>query len=290
MKCLVTGGAGFIGSNICNKLQELGYFVIAFDNMSAGRESNLNKGIRLIKDDVLNIFDWEKELKDIDIIFNNMASKKTVCLRNPKRDCDVNAKGTLELLLFAEKHYIRFIHASTGSVYGETKIFPTHESAPLHPNSYYGISKLAGENYVTLFSNRIEAVILRYFHVYGKNQDDGEYGGVVAKFIKALLNNKSITVYGDGNQVRTFTHIDDIVNINLRTIFKGDGEIYNCSSGYNYTLNQLISFLENHFNKSFSEIIYKEAQEGDIYNFNVDNSKIINDFGIQFKKLNIDWV
>ena len=163
MKCLVTGGAGFIGFHLCERLVFYGHEVIAYDNMIAGMNS---PPCRMIKDDILHIFDWEEELKDVDVIFNQAASKKNICLRNPQRDIDVNGKGTLVLLEFAKKHGIRFVHASTGSVYGEVDGKIT-EDTPLNPVSYYGVSKLAGERYVAMYQKDIDAVILRYFHVYG---------------------------------------------------------------------------------------------------------------------------
>lgn len=281
---LVTGGAGFIGSNLCEALIKLDAFVICMDNFSTGDCKNLYTIIDNKKFEILNrdITDFDCKL-DVDYIFNLAASKKNICLKNPIRDLSVNGGGTLNLLLNIKTK--KFIHSSTGSVYGENSE-TINENSQLNPVSYYGISKLSGENYVKLFNKKgLNTTILRYFHVYGKNQsDDSDLGGVISIFINKIKNNLPITIYGDGNQIRTFTHVDDIVKANLISAVSenSNGKIYNVASGIKVTINQLSKLLMDIIGNKV-DIIYKQELEGDIRNFNVDNTKIRNDFGIDFK-------
>ena len=186
-KIVVTGGAGFIGSHLCEKLVELGADVHSVDNYSSGKKENisfLQKNDNFTSHDV-DITDreaCESIIEGCDIVFNNAASKKNICLIDPQKDLLVNGGGTLNLLELSVKHKVgKFVHASTGSVYGEPTIFPSTEEHPFNPVSYYGVSKLAGERYVDTFNHLygLDTTILRYFHVYGPRQESNEFGGVV---------------------------------------------------------------------------------------------------------------
>ena len=188
-KVLVTGGAGFIGSHLCEELLPISSHVICLDDFSAGKMKNIeflrqNMNFSLVKKSVCDQEGMDEIFTDLDTVFHNAASKKNVCLMNPKKDLMVNGEGTLNLLEFAKKHKVRkFVHASTGSVYGEPVIFPTDESHPLRPVSYYGVSKLAGERYVDVFHRLygMDTTILRYFHVYGPRQESNEFGGEIGR-------------------------------------------------------------------------------------------------------------
>ena len=148
MKCLVTGGAGFIGSHIAEELLAQGHKVFIIDNLSSGYEKNIPEGAIFINDDISSINLWKQKLGDLDIIFHNAASKKNICLKDPERDCDVNTKGTLTLLKFAHENGCKkFVHASTGSIYGE-QVSLLREWLPAMPVSYYGVSKANAEQYV----------------------------------------------------------------------------------------------------------------------------------------------
>ena len=225
MKALVTGGAGFIGSHIVESLLKDDYEVVSFDDLTAPKTTkNLNHLKDQYKDqlyiattDVTHKQMVNYWMDGIDIVFHEAASKKNICLKDPSRDLEVNAGGTLNLLEAARHAGVKkFVHASTGSVYGEPTVFPQTEEHPLNPNSYYGVSKLAGERYVAMYHKMgwLDATILRYFHVYGSRQEDGEFGGVVAIFIRQAKSGEPLIIFGDGSQVRTFTHVDDIVKIN----------------------------------------------------------------------------
>jgi UDP-glucose 4-epimerase len=174
-KALVTGGAGFIGSNLVAALLKKGVHVVSVDNYFAGKEENLvefedNPLLTIVNADVTDYEAMKRLFVNIDVVFHNAASKKTICLHDPRRDLEINAKGTFNLLELARDTGVKkFVHASTGSVYGEAVEFPQTEEHPLIPSSYYGVSKLAGEKYVKLFHKLygLNTTVLRYFHVYG---------------------------------------------------------------------------------------------------------------------------
>ena len=184
---LVTGGAGFVGSHLCDALVTAGVKTVSIDDYIAGKSENLAhlydyENFTETRCDVSDLEALSGVVNEVDIIFHQAASKKTVCLRDPRRDLKVNAEGTFNLLELARDRGVKkFVHASTGSVYGEAKYWPQDENHPVGPTSYYGVSKLAGESYVGAFNHLydLDTTILRYFHVYGPRQEDGEFGGVV---------------------------------------------------------------------------------------------------------------
>jgi nucleoside-diphosphate-sugar epimerase len=289
MKCLVTGAAGFIGSNLCEELLKQGHEVIAIDNLNAGKLQNLNDCMKYPQFKFHQIDILYKEMKDlfvgVDYVFHEAASKKTICLRNPQMDLLINGAGTLMMLQLAMKNNVKkIIHASTGSVYGEGKIFPQTEDHPLNPCSYYGVSKLAGEKYVALFNKMgLNTTILRYFHVYGAKQDDSYKGGVIAIWLKAIFTGTTLFIHGNGDQMRSFTYVKDVVDANIAAMTKGDGEVYNCASGIKVTLNELIAKLKLRYKFSVTK---DDPMEGDIYKFEIDNNKIIKDLNINFTDFN----
>ena len=285
---IVTGGAGFIGSHICDALVNGGMKkVVSVDDYSAGKKINLaqlrgKSNFYDVKCDITDIKASKSLFKKYrpDIIFHNAASKKSVCLKSPMRDLEVNAGGALNLLMLSREFNVKkFIHASTGSVYGEAIYIPQDEKHPLNPVSFYGTSKLAGENYVKVFNYLygLDTTILRYFHVYGARQEFNEYGGVVAIFIRNMLKNENPTIFGDGTQERSFTHVEDVVSANIicATDKKSRGEVYNCASGISVTINDLCLEVIRYFKKEKSlKPVYKDWQPGDIKKFNIDNAKI----------------
>ncbi len=291
-RAIVTGGAGFIGSHIVEALVNLGVETISIDNYFAGKKENLEhlkKFDNLIeaKCDVLDIDKLNDLFKGVDIVFHNAASKKTICINNPRLDLEINAKGTFNLLELSVKHQVKkFVHASTGSVYGEGLIFPQNENHPLIPTSYYGVSKLAGEKYVKVFNHLygLNTTVLRYFHVYGPRQESSDVGGVVSIFTRKLLEDKPINIFGDGTQERSFTYVKDVVKANLlaATASHSRGEVYNCASGIKVTINELANHVANYLGIASPTIIYKEWLPGDIKIFNIDNSKIKRELNIDF--------
>jgi len=283
-KALVTGGAGFIGSHLCEELVKRGFNVISIDDYSAGKKINLKhlKGYKNFEEAKCDITDpkkLEKYFKGVDIVFHNAASKKSVCLINPRRDLEVNGGGAFNLLELAKKYKVKkFIHASSGSVYGEAVYFPQDEKHPTNPVSYYGASKLAAEKYVQIFHNLygLDTTVLRYFHVYGTRQEFNDYGGVVAIFTRNLVEKKTPIIFGTGRQERSFTYVKDVVKANLLVATRPEtnGEIYNCASGIKVTINELYREVFNVFGQKYIKPVHKDWLIGDIKVFNIDNRKI----------------
>lgn len=293
-KVLVTGAAGFIGSHICERLLQEGAFVVGFDDFSAGRRANIDQfvghpNMDFVDGSVLeNGRKMEAVFAGLDTVFHNAASKKNICLLDPQRDLRVNGEGTLNLLLLSRENKVRkFVHASTGSVYGEPSVFPTTEEHPLRPVSYYGVSKLAGERYVDVFHRLydMDTTILRYFHVYGPRQESNEFGGVVSIFLRAIAEGRKPKVFGDGNQVRSFTHVSDLAEINLRaaTYTTSRGQVYNAASGIKVSILELARNLMRMAGLDPSDIEYGEELLGDIMNFDIDNSKVRRDLSVEFE-------
>jgi nucleoside-diphosphate-sugar epimerase len=287
----VTGAAGFIGSHVVEELLSRRVPTIAVDDFSAGKAENLahlqeSPFLRIAKADVSSREQMEPLVAEADVIFHQAASKKTVCLRDPVRDLHVNAQGALVLLLLSVKHGVKkFVHASTGSVYGEARFRPQNEEHPLAPTSYYGVSKLAGERYVRAFGDLhgLDTTILRYFHVYGPRQESTDVGGVVSIFARRLVENKPLTIYGDGTQQRSFTYVKDVVRANLASACSAvsRGQVYNCASGMKVTVGELASILAEMLNARL-EVNYADWQPGDIRVFDIDNQKIRRELGIEF--------
>jgi len=287
MKALVTGGAGFIGSHLCEALLERGDKVICYDNLSTGKTINIshlrkNKKFKFVHGDVRDRKVLDFSMKGVDVVFNQMAAKKTVCERSPVEDCEINAGGTLNVLLsMVDNGVNKIVHASTGSVYGEVGGMIT-EFTPLNPVSYYGVSKMAGEKYVAAFGDLhgIEYTILRYFHVYGEKQDNSDHGGVIPIFLRKVVSGEPILIHGDGEQVRSFTYVGDVVHANIVACEKMDNRIYNCASGIKVSINELAKMV--HERTYDSGLVYGDEMFGDVRNFNIDNSLIKEDFSMEF--------
>ena len=285
MTCLITGAAGFIGSHLAGRLLAEGHKVIVVDDLSSGYEDNIPEGADFLQLNVLSTSAYQHLLQEVDVVFHNAASKKNICLIDPEYDLDVNAKGTLLLLQACKEAGVKkFVHASTGSVYGEVDGVIT-ENSPYNPVSYYGVSKLAGERYVNLFSRWINSTILRYFHVYGSRQEsDPRTGGVVAVFKRQIAEGGPLTIHGSGRQKRVFTHVDDVVEANIRAweYTASEGRIYNCASSNQVSVMGLAGTLIGESKKN-TIIRYDPPLEGDIYNFKLDNSRIKRELNMEFK-------
>jgi nucleoside-diphosphate-sugar epimerase len=292
-KVIVTGGAGFIGSHLCEELVKVGAHVISIDDYSAGKPENLKflndySNFKELKKDICDKVGMDEIFDGCDVVFNNAASKKNVCMINPAKDLTVNGGGTLNLLEFALKHKVRkFVHASTGSVYGEPHIFPSDEGHPLRPVSYYGVSKLAGERYVDVFNHLygLDTTILRYFHVYGPRQESNEFGGVVSIFLRNIVEGKPLTVFGHGDQMRSFTYVKDLVQANLLAAVssKSKSQVYNAASGVKVTINELAQGMVR-LTGGKVDIVHGEPLIGDIMYFDVCNKKISDELGLSFNK------
>ena len=246
-KVIVTGGAGFIGSHLVDKLIEQEVKVIVLDDCSTGKYENINPKACYINTDITTINPYEflnKEI-DVDAIFH-LAAKTTVqeSINKPEYYNNVNVKGTLNMLILANKLNVkRFVFSSSSSVYGDVKV-PTSEDYSLNPLSPYALNKLIGEQYCKLYSDiyNLDTICLRYFNVYGDRMNNEGYKLVFPIFKEQLLNNKSLTINNDGEQRRDFVHVSDVVNANIlvakhKSNFKGD--IYNVGSGISYSINEI---------------------------------------------------
>lgn len=283
-RALVTGGAGFIGSHLVDALLADGLEVVSIDDYSAGKVDNHahlrgHPGFKAVAADVTVRDQIAPHFEAIDVVFHEAVSKNTVCMRDPARDLEVNAKGTLNVLELARAANVRkFVHASTGSVYGEAQYFPTDEHHPLNPASYYGVSKLAAEKYARLFSDLhdLDTTVLRYYHVFGPRQDNSDVGGVVSIFGRRAITDQSLIIYGDGTQLRSFTSVHDIVRINKMVAGRKDtrGEAYNCASGVKVTIKQLADSVLSSLGKQHLGIEYRDWKLGDVRRFDVDNGKL----------------
>lgn len=244
---LVTGGAGFIGSNLAGKLQNEGYEVKVLDNFSTGRQENLTdiKEIELIKGDLRDIETVKMSMENVDFVFHQAAlASVSRSVKDPQATNEVNVTGTLNVLNSAKESDVKkVIYASSSSAYGDTPTLPKSEDMLPSPLSPYAVSKLTGEYYSRVFHEiyGLETVSLRYFNVYGPKQDPkSEYAAVVPKFITAMLNQEPPTIFGDGEQTRDFTYIKDVVQANILAIkHGGSGEVFNIGSGERVTINNL---------------------------------------------------
>ncbi len=282
-KVLVTGGAGFIGSNLVRRLINEGMKVRVFDNFSTGKRENLKDiydRIDLVEGDLRDFALVIEATKDVEIVFHEAALPSVIrSVKAPITTNDANITGTLNLLEAGRINNVRkIIYASSSSIYGDSLYFPKKEDMIPNPMSPYAVSKIAGEHYMRVYHRLygIDTVILRYFNIYGPYQDPtSEYSGVIAKFITAFLNNKPITVFGDGEQSRDFTYVDDVVEANsLAANADIPGEILNVAGGNRNTLNQMIDILKSIFDKKDYEVIYNQPRPGDVRHSQAEVAKI----------------
>ncbi len=250
MNILVTGGAGFIGSNAADRFIREGHQVIVVDNLITGKLKNLNPKAKFYKIDIRNREGLESIFKEnkIDII-NHHAAQMDVrkSVDDPIYDADVNILGSLNLLQLAVKYKIKkFIFASTGgAVYGEQDYFPADEKHPQNPLSPYGISKLALEKYLYFYkmTYNLNHTILRYANVYGPRQDPHGEAGVVAIFAKKILKGEPPIINGDGGQTRDYTFVEDVVEANVLSVKNEINGIYNIGTGIETSVNELCNIM-----------------------------------------------
>lgn len=280
MKFLVTGGAGFIGSNIVEELLNRGCTVRVLDNFSTGKRENLkqfNKDIELIEGDIRSYHIVQQAVKGIDVILHQAALPSVPrSIKDPITSNEVNVVGTLNILEAAKENGVkRVVYASSSSVYGDNPELPKHEGMMPNPLSPYAVSKLAGEKYCQVFSKLygIETVILRYFNVFGPRQDpSSEYSAVIPKFIRLMTNDQAPTIFGDGTQSRDFTYVANVVEANILAATKEDcpkdpygktGLVMNCACYGQITLNSLVHELNILLDKDIKPI-YTQPRPGDI--------------------------
>ena len=279
MRYLVTGGAGFIGSNTVDELVRRGHDVVVLDDFSTGKEANLARArskIELIQDSITNLDAVRKACRGVDCVIH-LAAQTSVprSVKDPIETNLINVNGTLNVLVAARDAKVkRVVFACSCAVYGKTSVLPIRESAALAPISPYGLSKQAGEAYGRVFQEMygLEFVSLRYFNVFGPRQDPSSpYSGVLSVFNAALLEGTQPFVYGDGEQSRDFVYVGNVVQANLLAAeAKGaPGLAINIGTGDRYTLNQTLTLLEKITGRP-ARAKYAAAREGDIRDSQAD--------------------
>jgi UDP-glucose 4-epimerase len=254
MKCLVTGGAGFIGSHIAEALVKRGDKVRVFDNLSTGKMENVASfasRIEFQEGDLRNSQDLARAVQDIDVVFHQAALRSVPrSIDDPGAANDINITGTLHLLMASRAAKVkRLVYASSSSAYGDTVKFPQVETMRAAPISPYAVSKLAGENYCAVYARTfaLETVALRYFNVFGPRQHpESQYAAVIPKFMESARRKTPLEVHWDGKQSRDFTYIENVVQSNLlAATAKGvSGDFFNIASGKSISLLQVINELE----------------------------------------------
>jgi UDP-N-acetylglucosamine 4-epimerase len=282
---LVTGGAGFIGSNLCEAILEKGYKVICLDNLSTGKMKNVelfisNPNYTFIKGDIRDLETCVKACENVDYVLHQAAwGSVPRSLEYPLLYNEINISGTLNMLEASRKNSVKkFIYASSSSVYGDEINLPKKEGVEGNVLSPYALTKLTNEKYANLYHRvyGLSTYGLRYFNVFGKRQDpDGAYAAVIPKFIFKLLKNEQPTINGDGLQSRDFTYIENVIEANLRACKAPDkaaGQVYNIAYGGRETLIDLYHTICKSLNKKTTPI-FGPQRKGDIMHSNADISK-----------------
>ncbi|HET7250944.1 MAG TPA: NAD-dependent epimerase/dehydratase family protein [Gemmatimonadales bacterium] len=248
-RVLVTGGAGFVGSNLVRRLQREGARVTVLDDLFTGRRENVPDGVAFVHGTVCDAALVERVVAEHEIVFHAAARNIVVSTRNPREDYETNIGGTLNVLLAARASGVeRLVYTSSTSVYGNPRTLPINEDDPLSALTPYAVSKLAGENYCMAFyeSYGLRTTAVRYSNIFGTGQDPANpYCGVVAKFIESLFAGKPPVIHGDGNQTRDFTYIDDAVEATVQAACsdRAIGEVFNVGTGVETRVNELATIL-----------------------------------------------
>ncbi len=275
MKCLVTGGGGFIGSHLSSFLAARGDEVIVLDNFSTGKRDNLQDlEVRLIEGDIRDYSCVTEAVQGVDTVFHQAALCSVArSVEDPLTTHEVNTTGTLNVFEASRKAGVRrVVFASSSSVYGDSASLPKEESMPAAPLSPYAISKLVGEHYAAMYWKLfgLETVGLRYFNVFGPRQDpDSEYAAVIPKFLHGILNQEVVRVHGDGSQSRDFTYVDNVVQANVAAAnpaMPADGlagQALNIACGERWTLLELLNRLESTLRQN-ADVVFGDRRVGDV--------------------------
>lgn len=281
MRYLVTGGAGFIGSNIVDELLRRGHDVTVLDDFSSGKEENLAEAadrIRVIRGSICDLAATHEACRNADYVLH-LAARTSVprSVADPVDTNRVNIDGTLNVLIAARDAKVRrVVYAASSAAYGETPTLPKAETMPAAPISPYGVTKLVGEMYAQVFGRvyGLENVSIRYFNVFGPRQDPtSQYSGVLSRFMLAILENTPPVVYGDGEQSRDFTYVDNVVDITLRACEAPDasGKVFNGGTGSRISLNSVLRDLESITGRKIDRK-YEAPRAGDILHSQADIS------------------
>jgi UDP-N-acetylglucosamine 4-epimerase len=302
-KVLVTGGAGFIGSNLCEALLEKGNKVVCLDNFATGKRENIEHLLKetnftLIEGDIRKLEDCLKATKDVDYVLHQAALGSVPrSIKDPITSNDVNVNGFLNMLVASRDNGVkRFVYAASSSTYGDSESMPKVEDVIGKPLSPYAITKYVNELYADIFSKTygLETIGLRYFNVFGRKQDpNGAYAAVIPKFVSQLMNGESPVMNGDGNYSRDFTYIDNVIQANLLSLVttneKAINTVYNVAYGDRNTLNDLMGHLKEYLSEFDSkilnvEVVYGPNRAGDIphSHASVDKAKDLLNYNPQF--------
>lgn len=302
-KILITGGAGFIGSNLCEYFLTKNYLVSCLDNFATGHVHNLteclkNDNFKLIEGDIRNIDDCKKAVANIDFVFHQAALGSVPrSINDPILTNEVNVSGFLNMLVASRDAGVkRFIYAASSSTYGDSQNLPKVEHIIGKPLSPYAITKYVNELYADIFSKSygLETIGLRYFNVFGRKQDpNGAYAAVIPKFVMQLMQHKSPIINGDGNFSRDFTYIDNVLQMNELAMTTSNPEalntVYNTAFGDRNSLNNLVHYLKKYLSEfdpkiADIEIIYGPNRAGDIPHSlaSIDKAKHLLNYNPQF--------
>lgn len=289
MRILVTGGAGFIGSHVVDRYICLGHEVTVVDNLLTGKEKYLNPEAKFYKLDIRyqQKLDQVFEKGQFEIV-NHHASQIDVrkSVRDPLSDADINICGSLNILTCSLKYEVRkFIFASSGgAVYGEPLYLPVDEDHPIDPGSPYGVSKHTFEHYLRLYSifYGLKYTALRYSNVYGPRQDYSGEAGVIAIFMSKMLSDDELTINGDGEQIRDYIYVDDVVDANVKALGGGDGEILNIGTGLGISVNTVFRKLKEMLGYK-KDPLHAPLPLGDLRRIYLDNRRAKTSLGWQPK-------
>jgi UDP-glucose 4-epimerase len=281
---LVTGGAGFIGSHLVDRLLELEYRVVVIDDLSGGKLKNLNPAasfhhVDITQPSAAEVFQHEQP----DLVFH-LAAQTSVSysIRDPVKNSEANVTGTLRMLEAARRYGVeKFIYSSTGgALYGDPQVHPCPDDHPVMPLSPYGMSKYLGELYLEFYRRlyRINYTSLRYGNVYGPRQDPHGEAGVVAIFSQAMLEGKQPEIFGDGDQERDFVCVDDVVEANILAIKRGDGLAMNIGTGQKTSINRVFDLLKGIIGYRW-EPLHGPARLGDVYQISLHSGTAERELG-----------
>ncbi len=268
MNALVTGGAGFIGSNLVDALLRKSFEVSVFDDFSTGRKENLSgKNVRIVNGDVRDYQRLKKAAKGCDVVFHMAAQVGNVLsIQEPKENIEINSIGTLNILGACRELGIgRMVYSSSCAIFGETRHSPIDEEHPLQPVSPYGVGKLCGEQLCLTLGPvyGVKTACLRYFNVYGRNQRFNPYGNVLPIFAERINRGEALTVYGDGKQTRDFVDVRDVVAANILAFEKEASGAFNIATGVATSVNKLVQ-LSLRASGSEVEVIHAQARVGEV--------------------------
>jgi UDP-glucose 4-epimerase len=288
MKVLVTGGAGFIGSHLVDRLVQEGHDVVVVDNLSTGKRKNVNRAATFYRADIQSSRLERVFRNERPSVVMHLAAQMNVrrSVDDPMFDASVNILGTLNVIEQAARHGARKVvfASSGGAIYGEQDIFPAPESHPTRPLSPYGISKLSGEHYLSYYQrvSGIQTVSLRFANVYGPRQDPEGEAGVVAIFIQKMLTGEQPVINGNGRQTRDFVFVEDVVEANLSVMGQGIEGVFNVGTSTETTVNELFAILKE-LTKSDCKEVHGPAKKGEQLRSTIDATKLRQQLGWEAK-------